>query len=134
MQVVDARFRIDARFGCAEADREAIDRPCPQQRDQLAPARNFGNEPPAREKAAEILAQLQPDADRLGGVMLEQHRDSTDSTRGQRTGKSPAHDHVARLVDLAEQAGIALHCAVGIDGGARRKNGGNRRFGVQREH
>jgi hypothetical protein len=98
------------------------------------PRATSGNEPPACEQATEILAQLQPDADRLGGVVLEQHRDSTDSTRGQRIGESSTHDHIARLVDLAEQAGIALHCAIGIDGGARRENGRDRRFGVYREH
>jgi len=53
MQAPDARLRIDARFGYAEADRKAIDRPFPQQRDEFAPTRHFRNEPPAREQAAE---------------------------------------------------------------------------------
>src|SRR5215510_16050658 len=81
VQAADTRFRIDARFGCAETDRKAIDRPRPQQRDQLAPARHFWNKPPTREQASEILAQFQPDADRFGGVVLKQHGDSTNSTR-----------------------------------------------------
>jgi len=130
VQPADARFRIDARFGCAEADRKAINRPGPQQRDQLAPAGHFRNEPPTCEKASEILTQVQPDADRLGGVVLKQHRDPTDATRRQCFGKGPAHDHIARLIDLAEQAGIAFHCAVGIDRGAWRENGRGRRFGI----
>jgi len=62
--------------------------------------------------------------------VLEQHRDSTDSTRGQRICESTAHDHVARRVDLAEQAGIALYGAVGIDSRARRESGRDRRFGM----
>ena len=76
-----------------------------------------------------ILAQLEPDADRLGRVVLEQHRDAADAARGQRVGKGAAHDHVARLVDLAEQGGVAFHRAVGIDGGARRKDRGDGGFG-----
>jgi hypothetical protein len=116
-------MRIFGSMGALDA-RKPIERPsiapCPQQRDELAPA---------REQAAEILARFQPDANRLGGVVLEQHRNSTDSTRGQRIGEGPAHDHVARLVNFAEQAGIALR-AVGIDGGAWRENGRDRRFGM----
>ena len=46
------------------------------------------------------------------------------------SANAPAHHHVARLVDLAEQAGIAFDRAVGIDGGARRENGRDRRFGM----
>ena len=120
--------------GGAEADGKAVDRTCPEQGDQLPPTRDFGNEPPAREKAAVILAQLQPDADRLGRIMLKQHRYAADSARRQRIGKGAAHDHVARLIDLAEQAGVTLHGAVGIDGGTRSKNGRDRRFRMYRGH
>ena len=49
-------------------------------------------------------------------------------------GEGAAHHHVARLVDLAEQAGIAFHRAVGIDGGARREHGRHGGFGVGCEH
>jgi hypothetical protein len=46
-----------------------------------------------------------------------------------RVGEGAAHDHVARLVDLAEKASVTFHRAVGIDGGARRKDRRDSWFG-----
>ena len=51
----DAALRIDTALDGAEADREAIDRTGLDQRDQLAPARDFRDEPAARETAALVL-------------------------------------------------------------------------------
>ena len=55
--------------------------------------------------------------------MLEQHGHAADAAREERLRKGAPHHHVARLVELAKQAGIALDGAVGIDRGARRKYG-----------
>ena len=87
------------------------------------------NQAATREKAALILAQFEPNADRFGRIVLEQHRYAADAARGESACKGPAHHHVASLVDLAEQAGIAFDDAVGIDSGARRKNRRRSRFG-----
>ena len=66
-----------------------------------------------------IFAQLEPDADRLGRVVLEQHRDAAQAAQPQRLRERARHHHVARRVDLPEQAGIAFDGAVGIDPRAR---------------
>ena len=87
------------------------------------------NETATREQAAVVLAQLEPDADRFGRIVLEQHRDSSNAARRERVRKGAAHHHVAGMVDLAEQAGIALDGAGGIDGGTRRENRGHGGFG-----
>jgi hypothetical protein len=92
------------------------------------------DQPAARVEPARVLAQLQPHADRLGRVVLEQHRDAADAARRQRRREGARHDHVACLVDLAEQAGIALHRAVGLDEGARGKHRRDGRFVVGCEH
>jgi len=76
-----------------------------------------------------IFAQFEPNADRLGRVVLEQHRNTSEPARHERVGKGAAHDHVARLIDLAEQAGIALDGAIGIDCCSWRENGSDGRFG-----
>ena len=52
-------------------------------------------------------------ADRLGRVVLEQHRNAPQPALHERIGKGATHDHVVRLIDLAEQAGIALDGAIG---------------------
>jgi hypothetical protein len=52
--------------------------------------------------------QIEPDADRLGGIVLKQHRDFSQAALRQRLGERAGHHHVARLVDLAEQAGVAF--------------------------
>jgi hypothetical protein len=44
-------------------------------------ARHFGDQPPARIKAAVVLAQFEPDADRLRRVVLEQHRNAVHAAR-----------------------------------------------------
>src|SRR5215470_7742709 len=66
--------------------------------------------------------------------MLKQHRDTMDAPRIERLGKGASHHHVACLIDFAKQAGVALDRAVGIDRGARRKNGRRGRFGWRCEH
>ena len=128
MQPAHPRARIDLPLTV----RKPIDSP------STAPARSSDSSSRARatsgisrpraRKPARILAQFEPDADRLGRIVLEQHRDAVHAARGERRGESAAHHHVARLVDLAEQAGIAFHRAVGVDGGARREHGGNGGF------
>jgi hypothetical protein len=81
-----------------------------------------------------VLAQFKPDADWLGRIVLEQHWNTPDTARRERIGKSAAHDHIARLIDLAEQAGITLDGALGIDGCSRREDGSDGRFGQRCEH
>jgi hypothetical protein len=76
-----------------------------------------------------IFTQFEPDADRLGRVVLEQHRNAPEAPRRKRVGKGSAHDHVTRLIDFAEQARVALDGAVGIDRCSRGKNGSDGRFG-----
>jgi hypothetical protein len=49
--------------------------------------------------------------------------------RRERVGKGAAHNHVARLIDRAEQAGIALDGALGIDNRSWCKNGSDGRLG-----
>ena len=127
-------LRVDAAAHGAEADRQPVDGARLQQRQQFACARDFGDQPAARIKPARVLAQFQPDADRLGRVVLEQHGDAVDPAQAQRLGKGAAHHLVARLVDLAEQAGVAFHRAVGVDGGARREHGRDGGFGLGCEH
>ena len=122
--------RIDAALDGAKADRQPVDGAGAHQRQQFARAHDVRDQPAARVKPAVVLAQFQPDADRLGRIVLEQHGDAANAARAQRGGEGAAHHHVARLVDLAEQAGIAFHRAVGLDGGARREHGGDGRFGV----
>jgi hypothetical protein len=116
----------------AFAVRNPIDSP------SIAPARNSdsSSRPRAtsgirrpRKQPAMIFAQLEPDADRLGRIVLKQHWDRRIPSRGERLCKGAAHHHVARLLDLAKQAGVALDSAVGVDRGARRKNGRRRGFG-----
>jgi hypothetical protein len=67
-----------------------------------------------------ILAQLEPMPTGSDGL-LEQM--GTQRMRAQRLRKGAAHHHVARLVEFAKQAGVALDGAVSIDRGARRKYG-----------
>src|SRR5689334_8522540 len=117
----------------AFAVRKPIDKP------SMAPARSSesssrpritsGIRRPRAKKTAVIFAQFEPDADRLGWVVLKQHRNAPEAPRRKRIGKSSAHDHVTRLIDFAEQAGVAFDGAVSIDRCSRGKNGGDCRFG-----
>jgi hypothetical protein len=99
-----------------------IDRPS-------TPARKKGGSPRPRatsgmsrprQTARVILAQLEPDADRRtdhGGTAWARGGCRAEK----RPGKGAAHHHVARLVEFAKQAGVALDGAVGVDRGGRRK-------------
>ena len=82
---------------------------------QLARPRHVGNEPSARTQPAHILVKLEPHADWLGRVVLEQHRHAADAAAFQRARERSRHYHVARRVDLAEQARIAFDGAVLLD-------------------
>jgi hypothetical protein len=115
-------------FAVRNPNRQPVDGAGEQEREQL-PACHIGNQPPARKKTAMVFAQFKPDADRLGRIVLEQHWYTPKSARRERVGKCAAHDHVARLIDLAEQAGVALDGAIGIDRCSWCKYGGDGRFG-----
>ena len=54
------------------------------------PALTSGIKPPARVKSAQILDQLEPHPDRLGRVVLEQHRDAAHAAQLQRLANAPA--------------------------------------------
>jgi hypothetical protein len=63
----------------AFAVRKPIDRPSMapgQQREQFAPACHIGDQTPARKVTAVVFAQFEPDADWLGRIVLEQHRNT----------------------------------------------------------
>ena len=55
-----------------------------------------------------ILTQFKPDSDGFGRVVLEQHRNAANAAGRESLGKSTAHDHVARVVNLAKKAGVPL--------------------------
>ena len=97
----------------AKADREPVGGAGLEQRQQLARPHHLGDQPAARVQPAHILAQLEPDADRLGRIVLEQHRHAAHAALPQRGRERARHHHVARLVELAEQRGVALDRAVG---------------------
>ena len=102
-----------------EADRQTVGGAFAQQRQQFARSRYVGNEPPAHPQAAPVLGDLLPDTDRLGRIVLEQHRDAAHAAQSQRLRERARHHHIARLVDLAEQTGVTLDAAVGADRRAR---------------
>jgi hypothetical protein len=81
-----------------------------------------------------ILAQLKPDSDWFGRIVLKQHWNAANPTRSERLGKRAAHNHVTSVVDLAEQTGVTFDASARIDSGARRKNGRHRRFERRCEH
>ena len=60
----------------AKADRQTVDRAGAQQREQLARTRARRESGAARKKTAIVFTQFEPDADRLGRIVLEQHRDA----------------------------------------------------------
>jgi hypothetical protein len=112
IEFAHARSRIDLAAHGAIADRQTIDGALAHQRQQLAPARDIGDQTSPRPQPAKVLMQIEPDADRLGGIVLKQHRDFPQAALRQRLGERARHHHVARLVDFAEQAGVAFHIAV----------------------
>jgi hypothetical protein len=121
IDATNSRARTDTGLRCTKADRQTVDGAGAQQREQLTPTYHIENQTPARKKTAVIFAQFEPDADRLGWVVLKQHRNAPEAPRRKRVGKGSAHDHVTRLIDFAEQAGVAFDGAVSIDGCSRGK-------------
>ena len=99
IELADAGVRIEPAFDRAKADRQTVDGAGFDQRDELARARHFRDQPAARVQAAIIFAQLEPDADRLGGIVLEQHRDAA---------------HAAQLSEAANAPGITMSRAWSI--------------------
>ena len=68
--------RIGAGPNRSEADRQAVQRLAPHQRQHLAGAADILRQPSAHEKAARILPNIRPCADRLTRIVLEQHADA----------------------------------------------------------
>ena len=68
-------LRIDLAAHGAVADRQPVDRAGFEQRQQFARAHHVGDQPAARLQPAPVLGEVEPDADRLGRIVLEQHRD-----------------------------------------------------------
>ncbi len=99
----------------AKADRQPVERAGAHQVVHLARPADGRRQPAAHEQAARVLADLAPDADRLGRIVLEQHAHAGSTPARQRGGKGAGLDHVAAEIDLAEQAGIAGKGAVGLD-------------------
>src|SRR6185437_9374780 len=118
----------------AKADRQAVDGAGSQQREQFTGARHVGNEFSAREQAAVVLAQVEPDADRLGWIVLEQHRHAPNAAPEKRLPERAFHHLVAGLVDLAEQRGIAFDRSVRPERRSRREHGSDGRFCIGCEH
>jgi hypothetical protein len=59
-------------------------------------------------EAEAVLDKVQPHADRLARIMLEQHAHAASAARPERCRKGTGQDDVAALIDDVEEAGIAL--------------------------
>jgi len=86
--------------------RKPIERPstAPEATSAKSSRARLPDQAPARVKPAVVFPELEPHPDRLGGVVLKQHRDAAQAPQAQRLAKRARHHHVARGVDLAEQA------------------------------
>ena len=82
LQAAHAGARVAAALDGAEADGEAVERAGAHEGEHLAGARHLGHQAAAGEEAAGVFSQLVPDADRLGGVVLEQHLDAGGAALG----------------------------------------------------
>ena len=101
----------------AETDRKSVESAAVEQREQLAAALDVAIEASGRTRSPRsILADLDPGADGLRRIMLEQHADPVRALAPQRLGKGAGHDHVARGIPPPEEAGIAReHAPPGTD-------------------
>ena len=99
----------------AEADREAVERAGAHQGEHLAGAGDLGHQAAAGVEAARVFFQGCPHADRLGGVVLEQHLDAGGAAFGEAVAEGAGRDHVVAQVLGVEQAGVACEGAVGLD-------------------
>ena len=91
-QTADAGAGVTAALHGAEADRETIERTGAHQGEDFAGARHLGHQAAAGVEAARVFLEGRPHADRLGGVVLEQHLDAGgaafgESSRGRRRAR-----------------------------------------------
>jgi len=123
-----------ARAARKPIDRQAVDGAGAQQRQQFSRPRHLGDEAAARIEAVAVLAKLEPDADGLGRVVLEQHRHAARTAHGERVAEGALEHHVACGVDFAEQTGIAFDGPVCGDARLRCEHVGDGGIAERSEH
>src|SRR6185312_1513734 len=110
-----AGFRIRAAFDGAEADGKTVERAGAHEREHLAAAFDLRQHAPAHEEAVSVLAQLKPDADRLGRIVLEEKLDAFRAALGKAFAKGTRQHEIAAEIGDAEAARIAGKRAVSLD-------------------
>ncbi len=114
-----SRRTPDARSRRPLTVRKPIDKPVERagahQRVHLARAFDLRHQAARRVEPARVLFQCAPHADRLVGVVLEQHLDAGGPALAQAFGEGAGQHDVAAHVLFVKEAGVAFEAAVHLD-------------------
>jgi hypothetical protein len=100
------------RLDGAESDRQAIDGAGTHEREDLAGTGDGRQQAAADQEAFRVLGERLPDANRFGGIVLEQHPHAGGAAGGDRVAEGTGHDDVSAEVLAAEERGVTLEAAV----------------------
>src|SRR5690606_24674575 len=108
--------RLAARLHRAEADREPVHRAPLDQPAQCVGARHAAGQPAPDPEAEAVLGDRLPGADRLLGVVLEQHAHPFPPAPPEAFAERAGHDDVAAFIEPPEDARIAGEPPAFVDG------------------